>query len=280
MSGGAQAAWLPDGRRLHLQHGPIDLILDAEGPARDLALRAATRRFETVLEELVSELPELRRPICEDPSARGAVARRMIAATAPHADVFVTPMAAVAGAVADEVLSVMRCAGPLSKAYVNNGGDIAFHMAPGETFRVAGPAGEIRVGADRGVRGLATSGWRGRSRSLGIADAVTAAAKDAASADVAATMIANAVDLPGHPEVQRTPANELDPESDLGDRPVTVAVGPLSRKNVDIALKRGERRAEALMRRGCLEEAALTLCGLSISLPGDDPTRRTVEAQR
>ena len=47
-------------------------------------------------------------------------------------------------------------------------------------------------------------------------------------ADAAATIIANAVDLPGHPNVVRVPANSLAPDSDLGDRLVTQGVGELS----------------------------------------------------
>ena len=79
------------------------------------------------------------------------------------------------------------------------------------------------------MRGVATSGWRGRSFSLGIADAVTVFAGTAAVADAAATLIANAVDLPGHPAFARAPARRCDPQSDLGERLVTVDVGPLAR---------------------------------------------------
>ena len=54
----------------------------------------------------------------------------MHAAVAPFAEEsFITPMAAVAGAVADEILQAMRRAAPLARAYVNNGGDIALHLA-------------------------------------------------------------------------------------------------------------------------------------------------------
>ncbi len=102
---GPQVAFLPDGRRLHLHHGPIDLIVDAEGPGRAAALRAAVARFDTILQELVDELPELRRPLRARHRFRGAVARAMADAVRPHGGVFVTPMAAVAGAVADEVLA-------------------------------------------------------------------------------------------------------------------------------------------------------------------------------
>src|SRR5260370_29537491 len=86
------------------------------------------------------------------------------------------------------------------------------------------------------VRGIATSGWRGRSFSLGIADAVTVLAAQAAAADAAATIIANAVDLPGHPAIVRVPARELAPDSDLGDMPVTQGVGELAGEEVNQAL--------------------------------------------
>ena len=118
---------LSDGR-LHLQHGPIDLVI--LGSEAETA--RAQARFATVLEELVAELPLLRTPVREAyPLARGSVARRMVAAVWPHRAVFVTPMAAVAGAVADEILEAMQ---PAGKAYVNNGGDIAVHLPPGASF--------------------------------------------------------------------------------------------------------------------------------------------------
>ena len=121
------ASRLSDGR-LHLQHGPIDLVILG---TEDEYERAAGR-FGTLLEELVQELALLRTPVGEAyPLARGAVARRMIAAVWPHRAVFITPMAAVAGAVADEILEAMQ---PSGKAYVNNGGDSAVHLPRGETF--------------------------------------------------------------------------------------------------------------------------------------------------
>jgi uncharacterized protein len=76
--------------------------------------------------------------------------------------------------------------------------------------------GAIEITRDMPVRGIATSGRHGRSLSLGIADSVTVLAATAAAADAAATLIANAVDLPGHAAVRRAPACSLDPDSDLG----------------------------------------------------------------
>ncbi len=268
-SAGPFAAMTPDGRRLHLQHGPIDLIVEAFG-ARDEIARAyrfAWERFRFVLDELVEELAELRRP----PGGHafsGPVAQRMAAAVAPLSDAFITPMAAVAGAVADEILAEMlRC--DLERAYVNDGGDIALFLSPGKRFHVGlvpvpdRPAlvGTATVRGGDPVRGVATSGRHGRSFSLGIADAVTILAADAARADAAATVVANAVDLPGHAAVDRTPAAELEPDSDLGERPVTTGVGRLSELEVRTALGAGHAEAERLRSLGLIVAAVLCLRG-------------------
>ncbi len=261
---GAQAAMLPDGRRMHLHHGPIDLVLDASGSGRVAALQAARARFDGLLQELVDELPDLRRPVSSRPVLDGPVGRAMLNATAPFVPEFITPMAAVAGAVADEILTVMTGAGALTRAYVNNGGDVAIHLADCETMTAAlgsGVAGRVRLDAQCPSRGIATSGWRGRSQSLGIADSVTVLAATAAQADAAATMIANAVDLPGHPAVHRQPANDLFPDSDLGDRLVTVSVGDLTPGDVTRALDGGQARAETCLARGLIHAALITLSG-------------------
>lgn len=278
---GPQVAWLPDGRRLHMNHGPIDLIVEVFGEAGEVraAYRQAAARFRTILEELVAELPGLRQPATIDVPRRfaGAAARRMEHAVIPLAEDFITPMAAVAGAVADEMLAAMVSGRRLEKAYVNDGGDIAVHLSPGAEMKaaIAGTAHglEDRITLRFGdpVRGIATSGWRGRSFSLGIADAVTVLARSAAEADAAATIVANAVDLPGHPAVARRPACELAPDSDLGRRPVTTAVGRLSAADRGQALDAGWIVAEDLRRRGLIESAALFL-GEDIRLCGEiDP---------
>ena len=267
----AQVRRLDDGRRLHLHDGPIDLIVEAFGAARavEAAYRAARDRFLTVLDELCVELSFLRQACSTETEwPQGAVARRMTAAVMPYAsEYFITPMAAVAGAVAEEILASMVGAAELSRAYVNNGGDIALHLGRGETFVVGmverpdrvSLFGTATLASDHPVRGIATSGWRGRSFSLGIADAVTVLADRAAAADAAATIIANAVDLPGHPAVTRIPARELAPDSDLGERMVTQAVADLTDAEVNDALAAGLRTAESLVRIGLIRSAALTL---------------------
>lgn len=268
---GPQAKMLPDGRRLHLNHGPIDLVIEVFGGAAEVraAYEQATARFRTILAELVEELPALRSAATVGPRGfLGSTAQRMEAAVAPLAgDNFITPMAAVAGSVADEILAAMLAGRRLDKAYVNNGGDSALHLAPGESMRLAiagtgkGFADRILIRAEDPVRGVATSGWRGRSFSLGIADAVTVLARTGAAADAAATIIANAVDLPGNPAVTREPARALAPDSDLGERLVTVGVGTLTASETAAALDAGLAVAETLRQRGLIEAAALFLNG-------------------
>ena len=281
MPGAARMAMLPDGRRLHLQHGPIDIVAEAFG--EDAEARAAYRQagacFATVLDGLVAELALLRRPLGETrPALKGPVARRMLGACWPHRTQFITPMAAVAGSVADEALAAMTAGRRLARAYVNNGGDIAVHLSPGTSLS-AGVVNDpdrpdlderIVLCADTSARGVATSGWRGRSLSFGIADAVTVLAGSAAEADAAATLIANAVTV-DHPAIERAPADTRREECDLGVRPVTVAVGPLPTDARAAALDAGLAEARAMQRVGLIVSARLALQGESRTLAAPEP---------
>jgi uncharacterized protein len=294
VSARAQSTRLPDGRR-HLHDGPIDLILQAFGAddAVEAAYQAAERRFVSVLDELCNELPLLRTPSGPNsPTPEGRVAQRMsFAVRRFEAFHFITPMAAVAGAVAEEILEAMTQAADLNRAFVNNGGDIALHLAPNESFAIGmvgnpnRPAlfGRATISDEDATRGVATSGWRGRSFSLGIADAVTALARDAATADAAATLIANAVDLPGHPTILRRPARELDPQSDLGEKLVTRGVGALTSAEIEAALARGATQAQRFVDGALIEAAALRLQD-QVKIVGAGPTlapreRELVHAQ-
>jgi ApbE superfamily uncharacterized protein (UPF0280 family) len=263
---------LSDGR-WHFQHGPIDIVLQLVGDASAChdALQRTWQRFESVLPELVSELPLLRQPIAnlQKNSFQGEVAGSMWQVTHDMAwaaaDGFVTPMAAVAGSVAQALLPCLSQDG-VDKAYVNNGGDIALYVQEGQSWRLGMVSdmqqalrsdvnselisdGSFVIHHGMPVRGVATSGWRGRSFSLGIADSVTVLAETAAQADVAATLIANAVNV-HHPSVQRQAANSLRDDTDLGDRLVTVDVPRLPPALVEQALQLGLDCALAMQARG------------------------------
>ena len=257
--------------RLHLHEGPIDLVIGAEGSpdAVSEAYWRAAKRFDGLLTSLVGELATLRMPISDKPSeVFGPVAKRMIAAVRPHVGHFITPMAAVAGAVADEICAAMSTVDEVRKIYVNDGGDIAFHLGTGESLAVglvpvlvdAQVGGSVEISSDMSVRGIATSGMDGRSFSFGIADAVTVLASSAASADAAATLIANAVDA-DHPAIERASASSLDPDSDLGDRLVTVDRGTLPLETIDAALSQGEEFARRLLERRVINAAFLSCEG-------------------
>ena len=266
-----------DADRWHFSHGPIDVVAQAHGDAAVVALAhaAAWRRFAVVLDELVGELRELRKPVQSTHMLRGPIAQRMWSACAPFSARFITPMAAVAGSVAQELIACYQREG-IERAWINNGGDIALHLAPGQSVRVglladiatfdwgdAGPLvtdGQFEIRADMPVRGVATSGWRGRSFSLGIADSVTVLAATAAEADAAATVIANAVDVVDA-DIQRRPANECKDDSDLGGIPVTVDVAALDPAQVRRALNAGAVCAKTLQEAGRIHAAVLVCQG-------------------
>ena len=281
----------PDGLPCwQFRHGPIDLVIVAEGGAQVVgdAFDAAWRRFDSVLPELVAELPTLRRAVAGACPVQGVVARRMWQACAPFRAGFITPMAAVAGAVAQELIACFERGG-VQRAWVNNGGDIALHLAPGtsacvglvaDLARFDPRASSLRTDANfivhaaLPVRGIATSGWRGRSFSLGIADSVTVLAYTAAQADAAATVIANAVNVVDA-RIERRAANALLDDSDLGDIEVTVSVPVLDVALVDRALQAGRLRAQELQRAGLIHSAVLVcqrrFIGVGPSAFIDDP---------
>ena len=286
-----------DAQRWHFQHGPIDLVISADGDAAALASAhaAAWQRFEQVLPELVQELPLLRQAVSSkatDCPLKGPVARRMWQACRPYAMDFITPMAAVAGSVAQEIIACYQRPG-IARAWVNNGGDIAMHLSPGQSLKVGLYAdiarldvaqlqdqllldGQFSVQAAIPVRGVATSGWRGRSFSMGIADSVTVLARTAAQADAAATVIANAVNV-NDARVQRAPAASLKDDSDLGQRLVTTGVPPLAPALVLQALQAGLATARALQSEGLID-SALLVCQQQALQTSENAPSETLQA--
>ena len=260
--------------RIVMRHGPIDLFvkINAEDPnVLGTALRFISKPFGEVLPSLCEELPMLRtnvEHIAVPP--KGTIAERMCKSAASFSGFdAVTPMIAVAGSVADYICGLIDDHFQTRRIIVNNGGDIAFKldqdqpMAVGICDDVTAPDISTTVTLDwlDPIGGIATSGWRGRSFSLGIADAVTVMATTASQADTAATLIANAVDLPGSPKVIRQSAIELSPDSDLEERKVTVDVGALSQAEINQALLNGAETAERMKAAGLIHSAYLSLRG-------------------
>ena len=241
-------------------------VMASQAAREALRLLAVLPDFQNYLKRQISELPT-------DRPAPPVVKRARYAAEAVGRGL--TPLAAVAGAVADELADLALQLGA-DKVIVNNGGDIALRLAPGQTAQVGLRAGReaggeaeakapligrLNISAAHGIGGVATSGWGGRSFSQGLADAVSVWAGSAALADAAATALGNAVTAQAGGVIRR-PARELDPASDLGDTLVTTEVPELSPDERAAALAAG--RAEALHLR---DEG--NLLGCLIALQGD-----------
>ena len=279
----AQVRMLPDGVRLHLQDGPIDLIVEAAGTpaAVAAAYRAAAARFCLVLDEFAKNSRSCARPrrlcrvLSEAPSRGGWRPRSRRMRGTPSSRRWPPSRAP------SPTKSSLRCAASssedLARISVNNGGDIALWLAPDEATTVGLVSrpdrptlfARVRLTAADGIGGIATSGAPGRSFSLGVADAVTILASCATEADAAATVVANAVDLPGDPRVERRPARSLQPDSDLGDRLVTRRVAPLDPGSIALALDRGLAAARPLIARGAIAAAALHLQGVTRAVSRD-----------
>lgn len=267
MSVSPQVTFLSGGACLRLQHGQIDLIVGADGN-RFNALFAAQKCFDTLSSSLEKERRLLCAPLTDQSrKPKDPIARRMFDAVLPFSDNVLAPIICVAGTVADTVLHAVTQIKPLTRAYVKNGGHIALFLSPGETFSstVVGPDGQqlgtLCVSHYASVGGIATSGRTRPIPSVGIADAVTVLASDAATADVAATLIANAVDLPGHPAIRREPSDQATHGDDLDAPKIVTDCSPLSEIEIEQALRSGVAVAQTMISKGQIVDASLFLQG-------------------
>lgn len=267
------------------------------GEARPVMAAQAARAALRCLKVLAEFQGYLRRRVRELPAGRPLPPLVERAARACRAvDSGLTPLAAVAGAVADEVAEFALALGA-DRVVVNNGGDIAVRLSPGQTLGVGvkppdpeqgepSPLmGRLNLRGGDGVGGVASSGWQGRSHSSGVADLVTVWAVSAAQADAAATALGNAAQAHG-PESRSMPAQEIDPDSGLGDQKITTQVGPLPREKRLVALRGARDLARRLHGRGliigCLVlvqgEALLLDHGRRISLTGPAASAKLLAA--
>ena len=248
--------------RLFLRHGPINIVLEAIGIDKDLAYQNVKGYFETLLEQLVLDMELLKEEVVFNRKFNNKISQSMQDATERYSPAFITPMAAVAGSIADNILRVLINNTNLEKAYVNNGGDVSFYLNKNQIMKTSLAAipnmiAEIKY-KDKS-RGIATSGWRGKSFSRGIADSVTVLADNSAMADAAATMIGNAVDIYNHPKIKKQPANEMYEDSDLKNLLITVEVGLLTKVEIKEALKNGYQTALQYINKDLINTALIQL---------------------
>ena len=248
--------------RLFLRHGPINIVLEAIGIDKDLAYQNVKGYFETLLEQLVLDMELLKEEVVFNRKFNNKISQSMQDATERYSPAFITPMAAVAGSIADNILRVLINNTNLEKAYVNNGGDVSFYLNKNQIMKTSLAAipnmiAEIKY-KDKS-RGIATSGWRGKSFSRGIADSVTVLADNSAMADAAATMIGNAVDIHNHPKIKKQQANEMYEDSDLKNLLITVEVGLLTKVEIKEALKNGYQTALQYINKDLINTALIQL---------------------
>lgn len=254
--------------------GPMTLTVSAwrgGTPRPVMAARAARAALQalTDLAEFQTLLKTNPEKIKAPQSLPRVVARALDAVRSISPEL--TPLAAVAGAAADQVADMAVDLGA-DRVIVNNGGDIAIRLKEG-TGAVVGikpPEAESLVGrlslnSVQGVGGVATSGWSGRSFSPGVADIVCVWAGSSAIADAAATFVAGRCDAAGK-AVEKAPADELDPSTDLGSRLVTVKVGELSAEEKRTALKSGQTTAERLLKAGLIKGCLMEVQGERLAL--------------
>jgi ApbE superfamily uncharacterized protein (UPF0280 family) len=264
---------------MYLEVGPASMTVTAKrrGVVLDLDGAVLERRIWALLEDVGDYLPVLKQKARRIRKTDGIVgtARAMVeAAQLVHAD-SLTPMAAVAGALADDLKAYLKgCDAEFIS--VNNGGDVSIFSAGGRPVRTV--IGDAERGREtpyllnvNGLAdfGIATSGFGGRSFTLGIADVVTVIARTAAVADAAATYIGNMTNVYSG-NVTRMRAGDIDPATDIADEMVTTGIGTLSEREIEGALDNGLRTAENLRARGVVIGAVIVVRGKMTTTIGGD----------
>jgi hypothetical protein len=232
------------------------IALCRQAAEASFAYLEAVAKHRVVLSDFVRNIRDL---------PENGLAQRMIESVRAIGDMDLTPMAAVAGTIADGVADWLFGRGP-TKVVVDNGGDIAIRLAAGETATVGirpqingSDISHIAYLDERRLSwGVTTSGRGGRSFTRGIASAVTVIAENASIADAAATAIANACIVAASNIVQ-IPAEQIDPNTDLKGVAVTIDVGPLSVDKKIQAVQTALSKADILCRQKCIVGALIAL---------------------
>ena len=236
------------------QNSRPQIALGRQAAQASFTYLEAVAKHKTVLSDFAGNIKAL---------PENDLAQRMIESVRAIGDIDLTPMAAVAGTLADAVADWLFIRGS-SKVVVDNGGDIAIRLAAGETATVG-----IRPQIDcldishiaqlddrRPSWGVTTSGLGGRSFTRGIASAVTVLAASASVADAAATAIANACFVRDK-NIRQAPAEQIDPNTDLAGKMVTISIGKLAGDKRKVAQINALQRAEDLVACGVIAGALI-----------------------
>lgn len=267
---------LLQGGSVMVECGPMRLVIDArvgKVPQPQQAVRAADEAVR-FLEAVARSRPFLGRDYRRlMPHITEPLALNMVASVQAVGDDDLTPMAAVAGTIADAVADFLFERG-MTRVLVDNGGDIAVRCSDGEpvTIGIRPKVGDkiithaVVLGCERTAFGVATSGLGGRSLTRGVLEAATIVAADAARADAAATAVANAGYVEHSAVVQKF-AEEIDPYTDIAGLEVTLNVGPLPEEKKHQAIHHAIRRAEELIQRKIIFGAFVSVQGKTAMTP-------------
>ena len=254
-----------------LDYGPMRMFISVSENGKPLIQLAeeGARFAMRVLEDLAKFLPIIKKKSkkLEIKGAFPEVVRRMIEATKKMGEPDLTPLAAVAGTASDVVADFIFSRGG-TKIIVDNGGDIAIRLREGEVARVGvkteidakQPTYLISIDSTMGIGGVATSGLGGRSFTKGIASAAVVLSQTASFSDAAATVIGNFTNVED-PNITRSLAEKIYPDTDIAGEWVTIKVGKLSQEKIDEALMKGLSKAHSICNRRLIEGALVALQG-------------------
>lgn len=252
------------------EFGPMRLVISAfvgKVPQQQMSVRAAEESF-TYLERLARLKKFLGKRFPRMPAdLKDPIAIKMIRSVQAVGNQNLTPMAAVAGTIADAVADFLYNRG-MTKVVVDNGGDVAVRLER-KTSVTVGIRQEIdkqeisnvlSLDSRSSSWGVTTSGLGGRSLTRGIASAATVIARNASLADAAATDVANASYIED-PHVIQVPSEEIDPNTDIPGLNVTIKVGPLNEDKKSLSISRAIKRAEELTNKGIILGALVAVQG-------------------
>jgi uncharacterized protein len=259
-----RVAWLPDGKRLHLQNGLVNLIVQAFGPPAGVgrAYSAGIERARALVLELADDVPRLQAG--EAPQSEVGLRAAAACAQVPGA---LGPLTVLSGAVADEVLAAMVQGERLDRAFVNNHGVVGFHLAEGQSLSPQGmdwpefaryDATTVAIPAAARTRGIAAGGWHYHGFAFGCVDRIYAASTSGAMAEAVLGSITTRM-LPGR-ALETVPAGTLEPGSVLGALGV-YPLQDLAADEVAQAMAQGREAATALFDAGISTLALIELRG-------------------
>lgn len=234
---------LPD-KRILVEYGPITMVITIEDAKESLeqTRKRIAKTVYYILEELAEDMQSLKSyPVGEVYLGKSQIAKNMWKSVKMTGHRWLTPMAAVAGSVADKVADVIEATGA-EKIIVNNGGDISIRIKKDHQVKIGvrnslGAKAEIEaynITYQSPIRGIATSGFGGRSYTQGVADSLTVFAGSASVADAFATYLANMTHISSK-HVKEQLVGTFDPESDIADQRVVTEIGDLDKEEIERA---------------------------------------------